>query len=159
MVALFAARPWSADWKTCELVSPSAGMLVWTSSTSGSASRIVSAWIVRLRTAAEVAPVGGETVTIRVASDPALMNCVGRSGARAADAKNRIAATATTPSFVARPRRTKVIAGVYIRTQNERVGSPVSSVAVRTSRIRKKARTGTTVRAQTRDARSAKVTV
>jgi hypothetical protein len=37
IVALLAARPWSADWKTCELVSPSAGMLVWTSSTAGSA--------------------------------------------------------------------------------------------------------------------------
>ena len=112
IVALLAARPWRADWKTCELVSPSAGMLVWTSSTSGSASRIVSAWIVRSRTAAEVAPVGGETVTISVASEPALMNWVGRSGARAAEAKNRMAATATTPSFVARPRRANRMAGV-----------------------------------------------
>ncbi len=112
IVALLAARPWRADWKTCELVSPSAGMLVWTSSTSGSASRIVSAWMVRSRTAAEVAPVGGETVTMSVASEPALMNWVGRSGARAAEAKNRRAATATTPSLVARPRRANLMVGV-----------------------------------------------
>ncbi len=112
IVALLAARPWRADWKTCELVSPSAGMLVWTSSTSGSARRIVSAWMVRARTAAELAPVGGETVTTSVFSEPALMNWVGSSGARASDAKNRTPATTTTPSLVARPRRTNRMIGV-----------------------------------------------
>ena len=92
IVALLAARPWRADWKTCELVSPSAGMLVWTSSTAGSASRIVSAWMVFSRTADELAPVGGAMVTIRVFSDPALMNWVGSSGASAAEAKKSTAA-------------------------------------------------------------------
>ena len=48
------------------------------------------------RTASELAPVGGETVTIRVFSEPALMNWVGSSGASASEAKNRTPASATT---------------------------------------------------------------
>ena len=43
-----------------------------------------------------VAPVGGATVTTRVFSEPALMNCVGSSGASASEAKNSPPATATT---------------------------------------------------------------
>jgi hypothetical protein len=87
-------------------------MLVWTSSTSWSARRIVSTSIDLARTDAEFAPVGGETVTTSVFSEPALMNWVGRSGASAADAKNRTPASATTPSFVARPRSTNRMVGV-----------------------------------------------
>ena len=80
---------------------------------------------------------GGETVTTSVASDPALMNWVGRSGASAAEAKKSTAATSTTESLVSRPRRTKVMVGVYRRTQIDRRGSPSSSTADLTSRIRK----------------------
>ena len=137
IVALLAGRPRKADWRTCELVSPSAGMLVWTSSTAGSARMTFSASIVFARTPADVAPVGGATVTISVFSEPALMNWVGRSGASAAEATNSRVAPATIPIFVARPRSANWMSGVYIRTQMERVGSPFSSTPARTSRIRK----------------------
>ena len=46
------------------------------------------------RTASELAPAGGATVTTSVFSEPALMNWVGRSGASASDAKNRTAGDA-----------------------------------------------------------------
>ena len=59
-------------------------------------------------------------VTIRVFSDPALMNWVGSSGASAAEAKKSTAANATTASLVSRPRRTNVMIGVYMRTQIDR---------------------------------------
>ena len=73
---------------------------------------IVSASMVFARTASELAPVGGETVTIRVFSEPALMNWVGSSGASASEATNRTPASATTPSLVQRLRRTNRMTGV-----------------------------------------------
>ena len=79
-VALLAGRPLSAAVIVPKLVSPSPGTLVWTCSTSGSARRIVSASMALARTAAELVPAGGATVTWRSFSEPALMNWVGRSG-------------------------------------------------------------------------------
>ena len=110
--ALFAGRPLDAAMIVWKPASPSPGMLVWTSSTLGSVSRMVSAWIARSRTASDEAPAGGATVTARIFSDPALMNWVGRSGAISAVAKNRAMDTPTTPSFVQRLRNAHVIAGV-----------------------------------------------
>ena len=143
-------------WK---LVSPSPGMLVWTSSTVSISIRISSASVAFSSTASEVAPAGGMTTTCRIFSDPALMNCVGRSGTRASDATNRTPAPARTPHLVMRLRREKVIAGVYTRTQNERFGSPCSSTASETRLMNRYARTGTTVSATTSEASSANVTV
>ena len=78
--ALLAGRPLEAAMIVWKPASPSPGMLVWTSSTLGSVSRIVSASVARSSTACDEAPAGGATVTARIFSEPALMNCVGRSG-------------------------------------------------------------------------------
>ena len=96
-------------WKPA---SPSPGMLVWTGSTLGSASRIVSAWIARSRTASDEAPAGGATVTA-TSSRTRVDERVGQSWAISEPVtKNRTMAAPTTPSFVQRLRSAHVIAGV-----------------------------------------------
>ena len=109
--ALLAGRPLEAAMMVWKPASPSPGMLVWTSSTLGSVSRMVSASVARSSTACDDAPAGGATVTARIFSEPALMNCVGRSGTISDVAKNSATDTPTTPSFVQRLRRANVIAG------------------------------------------------
>ena len=111
-VALLAGRPLSAAVTVPKLVSPSPGTLVWTVSTSGSARRIVSASIARSRTASELVPAGGATVIWRIFSEPALMNCVGRSGTIAIETTKRAVAPAMMPHFVVRLRRASWIVGV-----------------------------------------------
>ncbi len=111
-VALLAGRPLSAAVTVPKLVSPSPGTLVWTTSTSGSASRISSASIARSRTASELVPAGGATVTARIFSEPALMNWVGRSGTMAIEMAKSAVAPATMPHLVARLRRASLIVGV-----------------------------------------------
>ena len=78
-MALLAAMPLWADWKTWKLVSPSPGTVVCTSTTSGSARRMSSASIDFSRTAAELAPVGGAMVMAQdLLRALVLMNWVGR---------------------------------------------------------------------------------
>jgi hypothetical protein len=77
-------------------------MLVWTSTTLGSPSRMVSASTARSRTASDEVPGGGATVTARIFSEPALMNWVGRRGAIRPVSRNSATDTPTTPSLVQR---------------------------------------------------------
>ena len=135
--ALFAAWPCCAARTVWKPVSPSPGTVVATSSTSGSAIRISSAFAACSSTCSEPAPIGGATVTWAIFSEPESMNDVGRSGTSASDATNSAAATTTVPTLVHRLRRTNLIAGSYRRSQNEFFGSPVSSTAPPTRRTRK----------------------
>ena len=137
MVALLAGRPLWAAMMVWKLVSPSPGMLVWMSSTSSSASRIVSASMARSSTASELAPLGGATLTWRIFSEPALMNWVGNWLTRDSEAKNRTPANATTPRAVQRERRANVMSGMYSRTQRDLTGSPLSSTLTFTLSMRK----------------------
>ena len=113
IVALFAGRPLCAATMVWKLVSPSPGMVVWTSSTSGSASRIASASMACSRTASDDVPDGGAMLTWRIFSEPALMNWVGRQRDErqrgdeqdAGDRRRR-------PSLVQRERRANVMVGV-----------------------------------------------
>ena len=59
-------------------------------------------------------------VTIRVFSEPALMNWVGRSGASAAEAKNSTAATDHDRELGRPAAQANRMSGVYMRTQIER---------------------------------------
>ena len=111
-VALLAGRPlWAATmvWKL-ESVPP--GIVVWTCSTLSSARRIVSASMARSRTASELVPAGGATVTWTVFSPPALMNVVGSWVMSEPVTRNRTMAAPTTPSLVQRLRSAPLIAGV-----------------------------------------------
>ena len=112
IVALLAGRPLCAAMIVWKLVSPSPGMLVWTSSTSGSAMTISSAAIATSRTDSDEAPVGGAMLTWTSFSPPGSMNWVGSSGTSASEAKNRTPARATMPSAVQRVFRTNVMIGV-----------------------------------------------
>ncbi len=137
MRALFAGRPLIAATTVWNPASPSPGIEVWTSRTLGSCWSFCSALMAWSRTACDEAPAGGAMVTWRSFSDPALMNAVGRSGARTAVSRNSPVAMPTTPSLVLRLRSAAVIAGVYTLIQKEFFGSPSSSTLDLTSLIRR----------------------
>ena len=111
IVAELAARPDRAAIRVRNPVSPSGGTLVWTSSTSSSARMMASASVAMSRTASDVAPGGGETLTTRIFSEPELMKAVGRSGTRKSEPTNRASAPTTVTSDVNRLRRTARIVG------------------------------------------------
>ena len=92
-------------------MSPSGGTVVWTSSTSSSATTRSSASAARSRTASEVAPAGGATLTTRIFSDPELRNVVGSSGTMNSEPTNSSSAPNTAPSAVHRLRSVARIVG------------------------------------------------
>ena len=111
-VALFAGRPLWAAMMVWKLVSPSPGMLVWTSSTSGVGveDRLGLDGLLQHRLRAGAGR--RRELTWRIFSEPALMNWVGSWLTRVSEATNSTPDTATAPSAVQRERRTKVMTGV-----------------------------------------------
>ncbi len=96
-------------WKPA---SPSPGMELWTRITSSCPVRMTSASFVTSSTACVLVPGGGAMVTWRIFSEPALMNAVGRSGARALVRTNRTSEAATMPTSVQRLRSANLMVGV-----------------------------------------------